>query len=210
MKLHTLLSCLALSSFASFASPVSAEPTQSIGGGNTIVTLAPELLTSLQSLNVRASRVEESSARNNAIAFPVIEGLVDLANAKAEILHSGGLRFSSDTTSVKLINFVVDTSGESPVITGDLVANNSFVARAPLFNAELPSLELPLQPTRRSLRIRPVQLTLTPDAATALNEAFGVTAFQADQAIGQASINLLLGRSDRISSGVRRGSRANR
>jgi hypothetical protein len=55
-----------------------------------------------------------------------------------------------------------------------------------------------------------VQLTLTPDAATALNEAFGVTAFQADQAIGQASINLLLGRSDRISSGVRRGSRANR
>jgi hypothetical protein len=144
------------------------------------------------------------------VTFPVIEGLVDLANAKAEILHSGGLRLFSDTVSVKLINFAVDTTGESPVVTGDIVANNSLVARTPLFNAVLPNLQLPLEPTRRSISIRPIQLTLTSEAATALNGAFGVTAFQAGQAIGQASINLSLGRSDRIRSAARRNTGRNR
>jgi hypothetical protein len=78
------------------------------------------------------------------------------------------------------MNFIIDTSGTTPLVTGDIVANNVFAARAPLFNAQLPTLELPLDPTRRSLRIRSVALTLTAQAASALNSAFGVTAFQAN------------------------------
>lgn len=206
--LPILLSAMALFSTTSIAN---AEPTASIGGGATTIRLSRSFLTTLATSGFQVSKVEESTTNRNSIICPVIEGILDQADARGEIQHSGGIRFSKNRTIVRLTNFIIDTGATSevedsatppdnaasaPVITADVVVNNSFVSRQPIFNAVLPDLTLPLPRGLRSLSIRPIALTLTTEGANALNEAFRSSAFIADASVGRASTLLTFGRSN--------------
>lgn len=165
-----------------------AAPTIEFEAVRTEVTLSSTFLQAATALGltlhpVRPGRISKGKAR-----FPITVGELDLANAKGEIQHSGGLRISKEGVVVELTLFIIDTTG-TPVLTGLVKANDSVVGRIPLFDLQLPPLTLPL-PQQSRLSVPNVAVTLSNEAATALNNAFGVTAFSEGLAIGTARVSL--------------------
>lgn len=187
-----LRSFLALAAVLVFSNTtVFAAPTKNLFGGATTVTLSSDftgVATSL-GLSVRAIHPARTTTRRSRISFPITSGNLDFQNAKGEIIHVGGLNISNQTTTVKLTNFIIDTTGEQPVLTGLVQANGSVVGRVKLFKLQLPALQLPLPGNAFQLHIPNVGVKLTADAAGALNQVFGVNVFVEDFNIGTASVN---------------------
>lgn len=166
---------------------LTAAPTADFRIGVTTVTPDAGFLAAADSLGVSVAPIS-----GRKLAFPITAGSIDLANAAGEILHSNGLVLKAGGTVVELRNFIIDTTGASPVLTGLVVANETTVGRLPLFDLGLPAgLTLPLAPKGpfRALRLPNVTLTLTDDAAAALNGAFSVTAFAEGFLIGKAKVS---------------------
>jgi hypothetical protein len=93
---------------------------------------------------------------------------------------------------VTLSSFVIDTTGSAPVLTGLVKANDSVIARLPLFDIKLNAApQITPYGSFSNLQIRDADLTLTADAAAALNGAFNVSAFSAGIPIGKAKVNTL-------------------
>jgi hypothetical protein len=167
-----------------------AAPTVNTIGGDTRVTLSSTFLGALDSLGVTASPSFPASIRNGNARFPIPTGEIDAASYKGEIVHDGGLNLRAGALTVNISSFVIDTTGSAPVLTGLVKANDSLVGRIALFDLVLGSAPQ-VQPFGRygSLRINDVAVTLNAEAAGALNDAFGVTAFTAGIPIGTARVN---------------------
>lgn len=169
------------------AGTVMAAPTADFQVGYTSVAPDAGFLAAAGSLGVSVSPIQGSK-----LAFPIVTGSIDLATAAGEILHSNGIVLKAGGTVVELRNFIIDTTGAKPVLTGLVVANETTIGRLPLFDLGLPpGLTLPLQPKGwlRVLTLPGVTLKLTDDAAAALNGAFNVTAFAEGFLIGTAKVN---------------------
>lgn len=174
----------------SVAAPVaSAAPTAQVRDGYTLVELLPEFVTALGSLGIAPSKVLPATLYQRIAYFPITGGRIDASNAKGEVPHSGGLTLTRGGTQVVISDFIIDTTS-SPKLTGIVTANGSIVGRIPLFNLALPQLVLPLQLPAgpETLLIEGNRVTLTAEAATALNGAFGTTAFAPGFHIGIASV----------------------
>jgi hypothetical protein len=191
MKFKIVYSALAgvASSLALAATSVAA-PTLSVGYGDTSVKLDPIFVGALQSLSVTPSAIGSSRIVNGVAFFPVIDGDFDFGTAKGEISHRGGLALKAGNTIVELADFLIDSSGEAPVLTGKVIVNDSFVGRITLFDLTLPALTLPLQAPRGwgQLRVPGVKVALNAGAAEALNSVFNVTAFAGGIPIGEATV----------------------
>lgn len=168
--------------------PVQAAPTEQLVGGSTSVQLSSEFAGALGSLGVQPGAVGKGRLRRGVAAFPIAGGQIDLGTAKTEIIHRGGLSLKAGETTVELTDFVISTLGDRPVLTGLVTVNDSLAFRAPLFALELPSLTLPLSPRRSRLVVPEVKVTLTKEAADALNQVFNVSAFQPGFNIGTATV----------------------
>jgi hypothetical protein len=182
---------LAMSALASVAF---AAPTLQLGYGDTTVKLDAAFVNALSTLNVTPGTLGQSRLRNGAVNFPITDGDIDFANAKGEISHSGGLTLRAGTTTVELRDFLIDTSGAAPVITGKVVVNDNFVARITLFDLQLPTLTLPLATPQSSLAhltIPGVKVKLNAGAADALNGVFGITALAGGFPIGEATVRTI-------------------
>lgn len=174
---------------AGLVGPVSAKPSINIGTGQTRVFLSSDFIGALGALNLSAGSVGNSFLQSGVAGFPITTGVLDLENAKGEINHSGGLFLATRSTRVELTSFSIVTSGATPVLTGNVTVNGDYVGRLPLFNLELPALTLPLQPQAfGTLFIPGVKVTLSSEAAAALNSVFGVTAFAGGFNIGTAQV----------------------
>jgi len=174
------------------ATAVRAE-TGTVESGKTSVKLSAEFAGALESLGVTAGVIDPSRVHGGSVTFPVTGGAVDLATARGEIAHSGGLTLSAGGTEVRLQSFTIDTTGSAPVLTGLVVVNDGLLGRVPLFDLQLPSgITLPLKPSENGkLRINDVGVTLTSVAADALNGIFGVTAFTPGFNIGTANVKVV-------------------
>ena len=174
------------------ATAVRAE-TGTVESGRTSVKLSEEFIGALTSLGVTAGVVDPSRVYGGSVTFPVTGGAVDLATARGEIAHSGGLTLSAGGTEVRLQSFTIDTTGSAPVLTGLVVVNDGLLGRVPLFDLQLPSgITLPLKPSENGkLRINDVGVTPTSVAADALNGIFGVTAFTPGFNIGTANVKVV-------------------
>jgi hypothetical protein len=168
--------------------PVQAAPTEQVFGGSTAVRLSSDFVDALGSLGVQPGVVGLARLRQGVAAFPISGGQVDLGTAKTEISHLGGLSLTAGETTVELTDFVISTLGDRPVLTGLVTVNDSLAFRAPLFALKLPSLTLPLSPQRSRLVVPEVEVTLTKEAADALNQVFNVSAFQPGFNIGTATV----------------------
>jgi hypothetical protein len=172
-----------------------ARPTALLADGRTSVNLSSDFLGALSTLRVSAAAVGEGSLRSGVASFPITTGALDLASAKGEIDHAGGLALTAGNTTVQLISFKIDTTAATPVLTGLVIVNGDVVGRLPLFDLQLPALTLPLQPGAFGTVFVPgVGVKLNKDAAAALNQVFGVTAFVEGFNIGQASVFATTGR----------------
>jgi hypothetical protein len=190
-KSRSFLRPLVLAAALAFtAGQVNAAPTVSTLGGDTRVTLSSTFLGALDSLGVAASPSFPATIRNGNARFPIPTGEIDAETFKGEIVHNGGLNLRAGALTVNISSFVIDTTGSAPVLTGLVKANDSLVGRIPLFDLALGSAPQTQSYGRYgNLRINDVAVTLNAEAASALNSAFGVTAFTAGIPIGTARVN---------------------
>ncbi|HMZ80736.1 MAG TPA: hypothetical protein PLL06_13620 [Acidobacteriota bacterium] len=164
--------------------------TATLAGGKTSVTLSTDFVGALTTLGVAPDRVSPAKLKRGIASFPIPSGALDLSTAKGEIDHTGGLTLTAGSTRVQLLNFVIDTTGTTPVLTGLVVVNGTLLGRLPLFDLALPALTLPIQPGANGrVTIGNVGVTLTETAAGALNQVFGVTAFVKGFNIGTAVVD---------------------
>ena len=167
-----------------------AAPTVSVKGRRTDVALSSELLNALETLGVGVQPIKNARIRRGQAKFPIPAGELDLETAAGEIWHTGGLSLSAGETVVDLSLFIIDTTTPgAAVLTGIVKANDTLIGRLPLFDIELPSLKLPLAAKSR-ITIPNANLTLTEEAAAALNSVFNVEAFVEGFPIGTAHVVL--------------------
>lgn len=187
-KINAVLVAIGIA--VSAAAPMAnASPTAQLTGGYTLVEFSTGFVAALTSLQIAPSKALPGTLYSVAY-FPIVGGRLDASNARGEIPHSGGLTLTKGATKVILSDFIIDTASGSPKLTGIVTANGSIVGRIPLFNVALPPLALPLNlpASPEVLRIDSSGITLTAEAATALNGVFGTTAFTAGFNIGVASV----------------------
>lgn len=168
IRIRTAALALALAlSPAAFAAP-----TVSTIAGDTRVQLDAGFVAAVTSLGVEVSREFPGRLKGGIATFPIPTGEIDLANARGEIAHRGGLNLRAGDLTVTLSSFVIDTTGDAPVLTGIVKANDSVVARLPLFDIAL--TQAPYTRGWGQLVIEGAELTLTDTAAAALNDVFGL------------------------------------
>lgn len=168
--------------------------TYPIEGGRTYVTLASEFASALNSLSVFVGPIGTARLLHGVASFPVNGGSLDVAAAKGEVTHRGGLFLTAGRTSVRLMDFNIDLTGSTPGLTGLVIANGGVVGRIRLFDVALPTgITLPLRPMAgRFFDLDGARLTLNSGAATALNTVFGVNAFAGGFPIGMARVSAFL------------------
>jgi hypothetical protein len=194
MNLKLSLATILATTTLWFSPPAQAQPTRSIGSGVTTVRLDTTFLRVLRDENIRTRAFEESVTARNSILFPINEGTIDLANARGEIIHAGGVRFTSPSVNVKLVNPKIDTT-LTPVLLALVIVNDQVIERLPIFDVKFSGLSTPLKTRKGTLRFTNVTLTLRSEGATALNTVFDTDAFSAGQTFGTATVNAILGRS---------------
>jgi hypothetical protein len=192
-QLKTALSAVTIVAALSFSAPALSAPTEELVAGSTSVKLSGDFVGALTSLQVQPAAVGRGSLAEGVAAFPISGGAIDLGTVRAEIIHQGGLSLTAGGTTVELTDFVITTLADRPVLTGLVTVNDDLAVRAPLFALQLPAVSTPLQPHSGSiLTLEGVGVTLTSEAATALNQAFGVSAFRQGINIGTANVNAIV------------------
>lgn len=169
------------------------------GQSTTRVALAPGFVSALGTLGVTPGGLEAGNlavASTGATAtFQIPSGRVDFSNLRLQILHTGGLTLRAGSITVALTDFVIENFAAGPRLTGLVRVNDTIVGRLPLFTItlsgapEVKSFDATEGGgTIGTLTVRG-RLTLTMEAARALNSTFGVSAFMRDFVIGDATVS---------------------
>lgn len=164
-----------------------------IGGGSTTVTLNSGTAQILQQNNVSVTPVGPATASNSggnvAVSFPVTGGEAfvfptnDLPFVRGDVMHSGGLTFSSGGKSLTATDFIVNPG--TSLLTADVGGKE-----VPLFELDGHAVKVGSDsagnPTLDGTIVR-----LSPQAADALNSTFGVSLFKEGIPVGTAHIVLM-------------------
>ncbi len=178
-----------------------AAPTLELRSGQTTVELSREFLGAATSLGVAVSPVSGAAVRSrngktNAV-FPVTNGSIDTGVLRLEVIHSGGLSLKAGETLVTLSQFNIENAVNGTLrLKGIVTVNDVMVGELPLFD-----LALTESPSARpgnllrsdialggNVRLAGVRVTLSGEAATALNGVFNITAFSRGLNIGTATV----------------------
>jgi len=166
---------------------VFAQNTKTVEYGFTTVKLSSTFTGALGSLGVIPGVVWPTRLSESGTAsFPITGGAIDLDTASGNVT-AGGIE-------TRLQSFIIDTTSGAPVITGLVIAGNQLVGRVPLFNLTLPAgFSLPISAKHGfELSLEGVGVTLTSQAAAALNGVYSVTAFTEGLNIGTADVSAVL------------------
>ena len=151
--------------------------------GSTALVLDPAAANALSSLGVSPGLIAPAYQSGGALRFPITNPVTS-ALLTGTIKHAGGISLTKGATEVDLTNFWINlrTRQLSAVVNG---------------GARVPILNLSFQGTRVSFRygrlvVGPLTASLTSAAAGALNNAFGVTAFNEGLVLGKATVRYKL------------------
>ncbi len=150
-----------------------------LNGETTVLVLDAGTAKVLTDNKVKVAPVDPAAPDGDGIGFPITGGTVDSESLAGTIEHSGGLRFSAGGTDLDVTDFVVDTEA------GTLTATAG--------GADVPLLALDLSGLQRTeeggaIVASGIKATLTPEAATALNDTFKVKLFEQGLAIGDVTV----------------------
>ncbi len=150
-----------------------------LNGETTVLVLDPGTADVLAQNKIEVTPVRPAAPDGDGIGFPITGGMVDSESLAGTIDHSGSLRFSAGGKRLAVTDFVVDTEA------GTLTATAG--------GAEIPLLSLDLAGLQRSMEgdaivASGIAAALTAEAATALNDTFGVTIFEEGLAIGDVTV----------------------
>lgn len=152
-----------------------------IEDGSTSLAVDPGAASALASQGIVPGLVAPASANSDgSLAFPITRGRVDARTFAGLIRHSGGLSLTKGSTRVELTRFDVGIDG-TPQLTA-LVGGS----RVPILNLDLSDLTQDVDGL--NVTLGNVRATLTAEAASALNQAFGTTAFAEGLLLGVATV----------------------
>jgi hypothetical protein len=159
--------------------------TLTLNGEDTVLALDEDTAQVLADNNVDVAPVDPATAGNKGISFPITGGEVDSESLAGTIDHSGGLVFSSGGTDVELTDFVIDTAA------GTLTASTADGAELVVLDVDLSGLDR--SDEDGAIVLTGITTTLSDDAASALNDAFGVELFEGGLAIGDVTVTATAG-----------------
>jgi hypothetical protein len=149
--------------------------------GATTLALDEGAAAALQSLGIAVAPLKPARAGDAGIAFPITAGKLDAETYAGRIKHSGGLSLTRGSTRVDLRNFTINVD-KAPDLTARVGTGRVSILDLDLSDAEIAT-------KGRKISIAGVKATLTDDAATALDAAFGTDAFEEGLAIGTATVS---------------------
>lgn len=162
--------------------------THTVKSGSTTLTLSAQSVANLQSMGITMTATAPATTAANILKFPVKAGTKIRTKGtntivSGRIVQRGGLMMSNGTASITLTKLTVTFGTAKPTLTGSF-------AGAPVNIATLTVRRSKTKIAARSMRVTGVTVRLTPDAAGALNTAFGVTGFKANDLIGTAAMTV--------------------
>lgn len=155
-------------------------------GEDTYLVLDPTTAGVLTDNQVAVAPAAPAEAAQDGIAFPITGEQVDAATLTSGVItHTGGLTFTAGETDLTVTDFSVDLA------TGILTATLPDGATLPLLTLDLSMADV--SDTDQGKDVKGVKGALTADAATALNDTFGVELFTDGLAIGTLDLTLVVG-----------------
>ena len=152
--------------------------------GATSLTLAPAAGQALQSLGVTPGVVAPATAGSNgSLTFPIVSPKIGLVSfAQGEIAHAGGIALTKGSTTVSLTDFSI--SGDSDGLTLTASVGGQRVA---ILSLDASGARFALDAGTRTITASGLDAQLTAAAASALNQAFGTSAFTAGLSLGDVT-----------------------
>jgi hypothetical protein len=167
-------------------------------GRQTEVILDQGFVDALESLKLTPAPVGDATIEDGIAAFPITGGNVTYYEpgtvspfVQGEVMHDGsGLSLEGGGTLVELTDFDVDPGAS--VLTGTVTANGEVAAEdAPLFFLDGRTLEpLKVDADEGTAVLEGTTVKLKAEAATLLNDAFGVDALEEGFVIGVVRITV--------------------
>jgi hypothetical protein len=148
-------------------------------GKSTHVVVNPEVSAALKQAGISVTAVAPATAKTTLL-FPVSGGQIVVATLGGTIYHTGGLTYRHSGKSVTLTNFIINT------MTKRLTATVGGQSK-PIFDLNLASHQRASSP-RGKVVASTIKLTVTSQAASALNSGLGVSAFKAGMNFGIARL----------------------
>ena len=178
----TKTSTAAKSSTTTTAPSTSAPAT--VVGHSTVVTVNPAITTDLKNAGITVAAVAPATTKthNTILTFPTNGGQIVAATVTGTVTDTGGLTFSHNGKSVKLTNFIVDTSTKQ--LTAEVGGT-----REPIFDLNLASLKHASAP-HGTVVASGIKLTVTSQAASTLNSGLGVSTFKGGKNFGVVTLTI--------------------
>ena len=153
-------------------------------GRSTVLTVNPKITTKLKNAGITVAAVAPATTKTHktVFAFPTTSGQIVVATVTGTVNDTGGLTFSHSGKSVKLTNFIVDTSTKQ--LTAEVNGK-----REPIFALNLASLKHVSAP-HGTVVASNIKLTVTSQAANTLNTDLGVSTFTANQNFGIVTLTI--------------------
>jgi hypothetical protein len=145
------------------------------------VALTPETAEALTHQEITVSAVASATVHTTWV-FPVSGGHIVASTLTGTVEGTGGFTLSHGGYTVRLTNFIVDTSSRQ--LTALLAGT-----RRAVFNLNL-SFLTHATGSNGALFGRDIELVLTAEAATTLNSALHVSAFKAGEHFGTITLTL--------------------
>lgn len=149
--------------------------------GYTALTADPATVRALEADGVTLSPLRGTRVgRRGDVILPLVSGLVERTTLVGRIRHAGGLVFRKGDREVAIANFDIDVT-RAPSLT-------ALTAAGRLTMADVVLPDAPPDVDGDRMTVDGVGLTLTADAARALNRALGTTVFAPGVSLGTAVI----------------------
>jgi hypothetical protein len=178
--------CGSSSSSSTTASTATAAPAASapvaVVGRDTSVVLNPLTAQALKAAGVSIAPIAPATAKTGVLIFPESGGQIVVTTLSGTINHTGGVTLSHEGRSIQLTGFVLNTTTRQ--ITTSVGGQT-----VPIFNLDLASLKRASGPNG-TVVVSNVTLTLTAEAASALNSSLGVTILKEGLPFGVATLTV--------------------
>ena len=152
-----------------------------LSGGGTTLALDAGTAKALTGLGVTPSVIAPGTSTAAGLRFPITAGRLAVGSFAGTIDHSGGIALTAGSTVVKLTDFRIITTG-TPRLTARV---NGTSARVPL---ALSLANARVGISNRTAVVRGAAVSLSAEAAAALNSAFKVSALTAGVPLGVADV----------------------
>ncbi len=156
--------------------------------GDTRLTLDPGAVSLLTGQGISAAPIAPATAVSaGVLGFPITGGAIQTAGPAGRVEHSGGIELTKGATKVDLTGFIINLDS-SPDLTA-LVGSS----RVSILDLDLSGASIAIGASDGRITITSVKAKLTATAASALNSAFGTSAFAAGQLLGTAASHVVTG-----------------